>query len=147
MPPAPTPNVLLIEDNRADVFLFQEALHQQGIAANLMHFGNGEDALRHLRRHAQDASGRPDLIVIDLHIPGLAGHEVLREIRREPALGCVPISIITGAPPEQVATVDLSGSDAFIHKSIDVGAYIEEIGRVVRRLCRVPLASPPSAAR
>ena len=146
MPPAPTPNVLLIEDNRADVFLFQEALLQQGIAVRLTHFGNGEEALRHLRREGPDASERPDLIVIDLHLPGMAGHEVLREIRRQPALGCVPIAIITGAPPEQVATVDLQGSDAFIHKSIHVGAYIEEIGRVVRRLCRVPLV-PPSAAR
>ena len=123
---APSPTLLLVEDNRADVFLFEEGLRKHGLSFRVVHFENGETALSYLREGPKPPE-RPDVIVLDLHLPGISGGEVLREIRDEPWLAGVPISIISGAPPEHVERLDLAGSHAFIHKSIHVAEF--QIGR------------------
>jgi len=122
------PKILLVEDNHADVYLFGSALRKEGIACELLQFQSCIEALRHLRETRTSAP--PDLIALDLHLPGIDGHEALRQLRH--LVGGVPILVLSGAPPEYVAGLDLSGTNAFVHKSLDVNAYIEAVGQAVR---------------
>ena len=71
--------LLLVEDNPADVRLFREALSAQQSQIQLTVANTGEEALRILR----DNPNRPDLIVLDLSLPGMSGDQVARALRAE----------------------------------------------------------------
>jgi CheY-like chemotaxis protein len=129
-------SVLLVEDNQADVYLIEESLHQHGIDFDLVRFDNGDDALLYLRPPGRGRPAvRPDVILLDLHLPGIEGHEILKVIRDEPWLAGVPIAVISGAPPERVKDLDLGGSTCFIHKSMDVKDYLDAVGSTVMEVC------------
>ncbi len=127
--------IVLVEDNSADVFLVEESLRQHGVEFELLRFECGEEALGYLCRSlgtaAQPAFEDPDLILLDLHLPGACGSEVLVAIRLEPRLAHVPVVIMSGAPPESLRSSDLVGSNRFIRKSTNVEHYLQEIGRAV----------------
>jgi CheY-like chemotaxis protein len=95
-------NILLVEDNLGDVRLIQEAL-KDGQVPNTMHVvGDGVAALDFLyRRDAFAAAPRPDLILMDLNLPGKNGHEVLEQIKQEPQLKTIPVVILTSSHAEQ----------------------------------------------
>jgi CheY-like chemotaxis protein len=93
--------LLLVEDNQADVFLTQEAL-KAGKIANRMHVAHdGEEALRILLK--QPPYGEvptPDLVLLDLNLPRKDGREVLAEIRRTPSLAHLPVVVMTSSKRE-----------------------------------------------
>jgi CheY-like chemotaxis protein len=122
--------IVLVEDNEADAFLIREALRQSGIAFELSHLNNGDRALDYLFR----ASPPPSLLLLDLHLPGTDGPEILRAIRGEARLASMPVIIITGASADWLKGVDLSRSTSLVHKSMDVDDYLREIGEAVLAL-------------
>jgi len=90
--------LLLIEDNPADVRLVREALDESGLAIRLHWAASGEEALGFLQRRGsfQDAP-TPDLVLLDLNLPGLSGHEVLTRIKKDPALLTIPVVALTSS--------------------------------------------------
>lgn len=88
--------MLLVEDNLADVVFFREAVHAARLEAKVDVVGNGEDAIRFLRRQPPYANdGRPDVIVLDLNLPMKNGREVLEEMASDPDLCGIPVAILT----------------------------------------------------
>src|SRR3954466_6984718 len=82
-----SPNVLIIDDNPADVELIREAFAENGIAARIDVAGGGAEALARLRGDAPHADAvRPDLVLLDLRMPAVDGHQVLAEIKGDPRL-------------------------------------------------------------
>src|SRR3569833_1595211 len=75
--------ILLVEDNPADVRLTQEALREGKVKNNLSVARDGEEALAFLRR---DDAPRPDLILLDLNLPRRDGREDKKEIKDDPQL-------------------------------------------------------------
>ncbi|SRR5579871_2473062 len=100
--PAPTQSrpaqVLIVEDNNTDIYFIKEALRHSWLP---MHFAVAEDGSRALdylyRRGDFSDSPYPDLILLDLNLPGKNGWEVLEEIRLNPAFTAVPVVILTGS--------------------------------------------------
>jgi two-component system, chemotaxis family, response regulator Rcp1 len=91
-------NILLVEDNPADMRLVREALAEGAVRAQLHWVASGEAALAFLRRQGEFADKpTPDLVLLDLNLPGLHGHEVLREIKSDPALLSIPVLILTSS--------------------------------------------------
>jgi len=89
VPPA---RILVIEDNRADVFLLQRALKEQDRRFELICVTDGDDALAFVRREGSYADAAiPDLILVDLNLPKCDGEDILREIRRAKHLTGVPV--------------------------------------------------------
>ena len=83
--------ILLVEDSIADVRLMQEVLRESGFPHELLIAGDGEKALRAIRREGEYAGGRmPDIVLLDLNLPGIDGREVLRTIKSDPALRRTP---------------------------------------------------------
>jgi two-component system, chemotaxis family, response regulator Rcp1 len=93
--------ILLVEDNPGDARLTKEAMKASGIEARVDVVGNGEDAMRFLcRQQPFSQAPRPDVLVLDLNLPGKNGHEVLLEVASDPALNTIPVAILTGSKSE-----------------------------------------------
>ena len=113
--------ILLIEDNAGDVDLVRAALEQCEPTPHLIAHGTGESALGYLEACTSKPSEQlPDLVLLDLNLPGLSGHEVLREIRSREALCTLPVIVMTSS----TADVDVVESyrlhaNCYVEKPLD----------------------------
>lgn len=88
--------IFLVEDNKADIRLIQEALKNSPISHEVMTVRNGVDAMAFLRQEGEyENAPRPDLILLDLNLPRKDGREVLAEIKSDPSLKRIPVVILT----------------------------------------------------
>lgn len=93
------PVVLLVEDNPADVRMIREALAVSRLPHRLYVVEDGEQALDFLARTGAYADAPvPDLMLLDLNIPRINGHEVLERLRAERRPMRMPIVVMTGSP-------------------------------------------------
>ena len=96
------PEVLLVEDNPADVELAEYAMRQGKIKANMHVANDAVTALAFLRREGQYAEApRPDLILLDLSLPGMNGREFLTEVKSDRILQTIPVGILTSSAAEE----------------------------------------------
>ena len=78
-------NILLVEDSHTDIDLTREGLEMGKLANNLTVIEDGDEALAFLRMDGEHAEAiRPDLVLLDLNLPGKDGREVLEEIKTDP---------------------------------------------------------------
>jgi chemotaxis family two-component system response regulator Rcp1 len=89
--------ILVVEDNPAEARLLQEALREAAVPTHLHLLATGEDALAFLRHEGPHAAVRPDLIVMDLNLPGKSGLEVLAEISADASLRRIPSVVLSGS--------------------------------------------------
>jgi CheY-like chemotaxis protein len=118
--------ILLVEDSRADARLTREALRESKIANELTIVTNGIDALARLRGEGPDpAEPTPDLVILDLNLPGMDGIEVLREIKTDPRLRRIPVAILTtsSADRDVFAAYDY-GSNCYLTKPLDLTQFV-----------------------
>lgn len=88
--------IFLVEDNKADIRLIQEALKESLLTHEVVTVRNGVDAMAFLRQEGEYADApRPDLILLDLNLPRKDGREVLEEIKSDPDLKRIPVVILT----------------------------------------------------
>lgn len=117
-------HILLVEDSLADIELTLDALADAKIANEVVVVRDGQAALEHLRANASDDS-RPDLVILDLNLPKLSGHEVLEQMRADPTLRRIPVAILTTSSAEKdvVQGYDL-GANCYLTKPVDVEQFI-----------------------
>lgn len=118
--------VLLIEDNPGDVVMIQEAFADIGFAHHLYEIQTGEAGLDFLfRRSEYRQAPRPDIVLLDLNLPGLSGMEVLETIKGDERLRIIPVLVLTTSNNEQ----DILGcyqraGNCHIVKPTDFGSYV-----------------------
>ena len=119
--------ILLVEDNPADVRLTAEAL-KEARASNRLHVArDGVEAIRMLR-DGTGAVPRPDLILLDLNLPRKDGREVLQEIKRDDALRHIPVVILSGSQAESdILQSYRLGANAFITKPVEIDQFFQVI--------------------
>ncbi len=124
--------ILLVEDNAGDVRLTREALKDAKVVNNLSVVGDGEEAMRFLRRQGPFQSApRPDLILLDLNLPRKDGREVLEEIKSDPSLMVIPVVVLTTSKAEEdVVRSYRLHANCYIAKPVDFNRFME----VVRQL-------------
>lgn len=124
--------IVLVDDNPADMRLVREAMAESRIRAELHWVATGEDALRFLRQQATFVrSPRPDLVLLDLNLPGMHGQEVLREIKHDPALLHIPVVVLTSsAAAEDVLAAYRAHVNAYIVKPDDFEQFLKLVGEV-----------------
>ncbi|WP_019586202.1 response regulator [Deinococcus apachensis] len=129
--------VLLVEDNPADVLYAQVMFEEAGPDLRLHVVRDGEEALAFLRR--EDGYGcapRPDLVLLDLNLPRMDGLEVLAHVRADEALRELCVVVLTSSPAEVHMWVSRqTGASGFLPKPVDPAA--------VRRLLPVDKPSWP----
>lgn len=89
--------IMLVEDDLGDQKLIKMSLKEQRIANTPIVAATAEDALDYLERSKTPDSKEvlPDLILLDLNMPGMGGKEFLRRVKADPALEAIPIVILT----------------------------------------------------
>jgi len=125
--PEKTINILLTEDNPGDVRLAKEAMKRAQLRANVSVATDGEEALAFLRRQGEFANAvRPSLVLLDLNLPGKNGRAVLREIKDDPSLGCIPVVVLTSSDAhEDIVTSYKLHASTFITKPLEITRYTE----------------------
>jgi two-component system response regulator len=124
--------VLLVEDDPADVLIAREAMAAGQLSTTIKVVTDGVEAMKYLRRqngfvHAQ----RPDLILLDLNLPLMSGHEVLAEVKNDPELRRIPVVVLsTSQAPEDVAKSYELQASVHVSKPVD----FDEFTRVVKRI-------------
>ncbi|TDC99121.1 response regulator [Nonomuraea deserti] len=125
-------DVLLVEDDQADILLTKEAFDLNKVRNRLNVVNDGEQAIAYLRREGEyrDAS-RPDLILLDLNLPRMSGREVLREVKDDPSLRTIPVVILTTSEAEEdILHSYRLHANAYVSKPVDFEQFI----RVVRQI-------------
>ncbi len=119
--------VLLVEDNKSDVVLLQEALEQAGIHYNLHTAKDGSVAMEFLlRRGSYVSAPRPSLIILDLNLPRKDGREVLSEIMPDADLRRIPLVILTSSTVDRdiIRTFGLA-DNCYMVKPTGFDKYVE----------------------
>jgi len=94
--------ILLVEDSPNDALLMVEALKEGALDPHVTVIEDGEEATDYLfRRGAYAGVPPPDLILLDLHLPRKNGHEVLREIKQQGPVQCIPVVLLTSTTSEK----------------------------------------------
>lgn len=125
-------NILLVEDNPADVRLTKEALKESKVHNNLAVATDGIEALAYLRRQGKYAdSFMPDLILLDLNLPKKDGREVLAEIKADDSLKSIPVVVLTSSQAERdiVKAYNLH-ANCYITKPVDLEQFIQVVKSV-----------------
>ncbi len=121
--------IMIVEDNRADVYLLKQALHKTDLDFTTIVFSDGESALRHIDGEAE-TEPIPDVAILDLNVPKLDGSEVLACIRRNPKLRHMAV-VVFSSSPQQVMRDRAAQADCYITKPNELNEFLR-IGEQVR---------------
>ncbi len=121
--------ILLVEDNPADVRLTEEALREGKVKNRLAVARDGQEALEFLRRQGKFANAtRPDLILLDLNLPRKDGREVLAEIKNDDDLKLIPVVVLTTSSAEQDILKSYKlHANCYITKSVDLEQFVSVV--------------------
>ena len=93
-----TTELLLVEDNLADILLLTESLERSGWDHRLTSLRNGAEAVAYLFRQGAHAQAvRPDLILLDMNLPLMNGDEVLAALGQDESLAAIPVFLLSGS--------------------------------------------------
>jgi DNA-binding response OmpR family regulator len=121
-----TSKVLIIEDEQGIVELLKARLEPEGFQVVAAY--NGQEGLRAV------TDARPDLIILDLTLPGLDGLELCRRIRRQPETARLPILVLSGKAEEvdKVVLLEL-GADDYVTKPFNAKELVARVKTLLRR--------------
>jgi two-component system, cell cycle response regulator DivK len=112
--------VLVIEDNEQNLYLMNFLLTKHGF--DVVSARDGREGISTARDVA------PDLILLDIQLPGMSGHDVARELRRDPRFASVPIVAVTSyAMPGDREQVLAAGCTGYIEKPIDPDTFLTQL--------------------
>lgn len=124
--------VLLVEDNPADVRLTREAMKEGRLLNNMHVVGDGEAAMSFLlRKPPYESAPRPDLVLLDLNMPKKNGREVLAEMKAIDELKSIPVVVLTTSKAEEdiFKTYQLH-ANCYITKPVDLEKFIAVVQQI-----------------
>jgi two-component system, chemotaxis family, response regulator Rcp1 len=139
-----TLEVLLVDDNPADTELTSEVLGRNGCALNIHSVTDGVEAVEFLCRRGKYSNAlRPHFVILDLSLPRKNGHAVLAEVKADPCLRKIPITIFSTSEARQdiVHSFEL-GANCYVSKPGNLPDFISAvtaIGHFWFDLARLPL--------
>jgi len=121
--------VLLVEDNPADVRLTREAMGLDRFWNNLGVAKDGVEAMAYLRREGEFAGApRPDLILLDLNLPRKDGREVLAEIKADEDLKLIPVVVLTTSTQEEdVREAYRLHANCYVSKPLELRQFMKAL--------------------
>ena len=139
-------DILLVEDNPADVRLTREALLEARVLNSLYVVGDGMEALDFLRKRPPYASSpSPDLVLLDLNLPKKDGREILAEMKQDQDWKRIPVVVLTTSRAEEdiVRSYNLH-ANAYVTKPMDLNQFLRVI-RVIEEFWLAVVTLPPAA--
>ncbi|HUF17081.1 MAG TPA: response regulator [Thermoanaerobaculia bacterium] len=120
--PDKRPSILVVDDDQPILLLMKNILTEFHFEARTA--GSGVEAIEAVR------TAMPDLILLDMNMPGMAGDEVLRQIRQEDGVADVPVLILSGEPVSEEELAELGVRGAVI-KPFDLQKLLATIRGLV----------------
>ncbi len=121
--------ILLVEDNPADVRLTVEGLKEAKVANKLHAIMDGRKALDFLFHRGEYVDApRPDVVLLDLNLPGVDGRTILKQIKEDPILRVIPVFVITSSEAEAdiIKSYEFH-ANCFISKPIDFEGFLKVV--------------------
>ena len=116
--------ILIVEDNEKNMKLVRDVLQVKGYGT--IEAGTAEDGIR------LAASHKPDLVLMDIQLPGMNGIEALGVLRSDPATAHIPVIAVTASVMQQDRKlITEAGFDAYIGKPINLKEFLDTVGRYV----------------
>jgi two-component system, cell cycle response regulator DivK len=116
--------ILIVEDNEKNMKLARDVLQSRGYAT--LEAVTGEEGVR------LATEKRPDLILMDIQLPGINGIEALRQVRADPACARIPVVAFTASvTPTDRTQISEAGFDDFLSKPINLKEFLETVKRVL----------------
>jgi two-component system, cell cycle response regulator DivK len=123
--------ILIVEDNDKNLKLVRDVLQVKGYAT--IEAGTGEDGVRLAIEH------RPDLVLMDIQLPGISGIDALRALRADPATATIPVIAVTASVMQQDRSmITEAGFDGYIGKPLDLKPFLETVRATLARERRRP---------
>lgn len=126
---------MLVEDNPDHAELTLKALENGNLMNRVFWVKDGEEALDFLHRRHQwadtEAAPRPGLILLDIRLPKVDGHEVLRRIKSDEGLRDIPVVMLTTSDrTDEVTASYRAGANSFVTKPVRFAEFVERIKAV-----------------
>ena len=116
--------VLIVEDNEKNMKLARDVLRAKGYRT--VEAVTGEEGVKLAREH------KPDLVLMDIQLPGINGVEAFRQIRGDPVTEAIPVVALTASvTPTDRSAINAAGFDAFLGKPIDLKQFLDTVQRLV----------------
>jgi two-component system, cell cycle response regulator DivK len=117
---SPVSTILIVEDNEKNMKLARDVLQAKGYAT--LEATTGEDGVRLAREML------PDLVLMDIQLPGINGIEALRQLRADGATARIPVLAVTASVMEQDRRqITQAGFDAYVGKPINLKEFLEAV--------------------
>lgn len=120
--------ILLVEDNPIDVKATLRAAKNLKISNTIDHVADGDDAITYL---TSGQNPRPDLVLLDLNLPGRDGHDVLAVMKADDNLRRIPVVILTTSANDAdvLGAYDL-GANAYVNKPISLDGWQQVVSQI-----------------
>jgi two-component system, cell cycle response regulator DivK len=118
--------VLIVEDNEKNLKLVRDVLQVKGYET--IEAGNGEDGI------ALAVARKPDLILMDIQLPGMNGIEALGVLRSDPRTARIPVAAVTASVmPQDRNKITEAGFDAYVGKPINLREFLDTVTRLLEK--------------
>src|SRR5687768_5805440 len=123
---APMSTVLIVEDNDKNMKLARDVLQAKGYQT--LEAVTGEDGVKLAREN------KPDLVLMDIQLPGINGIEAFKQIRADAKTKAIPVIALTASvTPTDRSAITAAGFDAFLCKPINLKEFLETVKRLVEK--------------
>ncbi|HEX9278433.1 MAG TPA: response regulator [Casimicrobiaceae bacterium] len=118
--------ILIVEDNEKNLKLVRDVLQVKGFST--LEAGTAEDGITLARE------SKPDLILMDIHLPGMSGIEALKVLRAEAATAAIPVIAVTASVMQQDRKqITEAGFDAYVGKPINLKEFLDAVRAALER--------------
>jgi CheY-like chemotaxis protein len=145
--------VLLAEDDDGHATLVSRNLKRAGIANDLVHVSDGQEALDYVRCEGAYRSRKPDgplLLLLDINMPRMDGIEVLRQIKSDEDTAQIPVMMLTTTDdPREVERCYKLGCSVYVTKPVEYDAFVEAVHRLglLLQIVKVPQEAAVNGAK
>lgn len=126
--------ILYVEDNEMDIELTLNAFAKARFNNDVHVVRTGEEALDYLHKrdkYAGDNNDLPDLILLDIHLPGMSGLDVLKEIKHEPVIKRIPVIILTSSKEESDRIMGYDNHvNSYLVKPISFAGFVDIVSSI-----------------
>ena len=118
--------ILIVEDNEKNLKLVRDVLQVKGFST--LEAGTAEDGIR------LASERKPDLILMDIHLPGINGIEALKVLRADAATAAIPVIAVTASVMQQDRKqITEAGFDAYVGKPINIKEFLDAVRATLER--------------
>jgi CheY-like chemotaxis protein len=123
-------HILLIEDNEGDIVLTKEAFEDSKLINKISVIRDGKEAIRFFET-LKDGAEKPDLVLLDINLPKVSGHEILKYIKSDEKHRKIPVIMLTTSSSQKDVTQSYENHvNCYITKPIDIADFLAAMSKV-----------------